>query len=163
MKWFLLKLATNTGPQSTSICLNVSFRPCALPHLQAFGLRVWAIACYKAHCTTSSKRLMYCPSAQHVAGLECLCLATRFLFFVALSAKVMFVPAGYLTIEKALVTTNVFFRTTCGCVDGDSLKALEAAQRFYPQRLGLCMFKRCSAIPEERWRAGNAVPDRSCP
>lgn len=55
----------------------------------------------------------------------------------------MFIPAGYLSIEKALVTTNVFFRTTCGCVDADSLRALEAAKRFYAAWTGELDFVLC--------------------
>ena len=69
----------------------------------------------------------------------------------------MFIPAGYLSIEKALVTTNVFFRTTCGCVDADSLRALEAAKRFYPLQLGLVSLTLFCA--EERWPANHAVTD----
>ena len=50
--------------------------------------------------------------------------------------KVLYVPAGYLLIEKALVAHNVAFRVTSNILDYHSYKGLTIAQEFFPLILG---------------------------
>ena len=65
------------------------------------------------------------------------------MFFVNLvvcsgpDTEVLFVPAGHIVLEKALVSHNYNFRVTCACFDGaDSLARLRFSQQFFPLFLG---------------------------
>ena len=51
------------------------------------------------------------------------------------ASKVLFVPPAYVIMEKAVVSNNYYFRTTCGCISFDALDQLDFAARFFPLTL----------------------------
>ena len=57
---------------------------------------------------------------------------------VICKTEVLFIPAGYLIVEKALVSHNVAYRMCSGVMDYASFKCLEHALQFYPMTLDHC-------------------------
>ena len=51
------------------------------------------------------------------------------------STEVVFVPAAYVVVEKALVSNNMMFRVCSNVFDFASFKPIQFAQPWFPQRL----------------------------
>ena len=53
-----------------------------------------------------------------------------------LNTKVLYVPAGYLIVEKALVSHNVAYRVASNVVDYNTYHCLDFMKQFFPWSLG---------------------------